>query len=285
MSSSSRRRSSRACLFVLLALLLCLVPAAIAVRNMAEPEPPQAATPEAEEVAEVEEAPVSPAFAPAPAPVPPRPTPRPDKELIKLPPIVLNAGRGLRANETAAIAMSRNVMSAQAQMQATGLIDEDGDGTGEFGTFAEMSGSLVLRGGTRPMVPPVLSSAFRKVDASGHVTRSGYVYAIYLPRAGGWGCKEQGHGGLAAGLVDTDLAEKTWCVYAWPLAYGKTGRRTYMANQTGDVVATDCATYSGANGPRCDAAFVPDPSSTSTIAGKVALGAKGNDGNVWKQVN
>jgi Protein of unknown function (DUF2950) len=268
---------------VLLALLLCLLPVAIVVqRNVAPAPPPTLAV---EEAAPVEaDATAQAATAPAPTPAAaPVTTPGAKRELIKLPPIVLNKGN--RANETAAIATSRNAMSAQAQFQASSSVDEDNDGTGEFATFAEMSGAIPLRGGTRHMNPPVLSGAFKTVDAAGRITRSGYVYAIFLPQPGGWGCAEQGYGGLNAGVVDPDLAETTWCMYAWPVKYGVTGKRTFMANQTGDVLATDDARYSGANGPQAGAAFARDSGGASTITGKTAIGAKSNDGNLWKQVN
>ena len=41
----------------------------------------------------------------------------------------------LNANESAAIATLRNVISAQSQVQAQGAIDVDQDGIGEYGFF------------------------------------------------------------------------------------------------------------------------------------------------------
>ena len=46
----------------------------------------------------------------------------------------------LNANESAAIATLRNVISAQAQIKAQAAIDVDSDGIGEYGLFAEMAG-------------------------------------------------------------------------------------------------------------------------------------------------
>ena len=45
----------------------------------------------------------------------------------------------LSANETAAIATLRNIISAQAQFQQGAKADTDADGTGEYGGFVEMS--------------------------------------------------------------------------------------------------------------------------------------------------
>jgi prepilin-type N-terminal cleavage/methylation domain-containing protein len=192
----------------------------------------------------------------------------------------------LNANETAAIATLRNISSAQAQFQATAKADTDNDGTGEFGCFVELSGASDVRADTDVGVlnPPVLSGAFRTPDAtSGLVSRSGYYFAIYLPDAGGVGVLADLDG---FGLVDGDLAETTWCCYAWPVNYGNSGNRTFMVNQTGDVVNTEDETYNG------DAAgAVPPPhagfigGAGDSITGLTAVGTAGGDGNVWRQVN
>jgi len=185
----------------------------------------------------------------------------------------------LNSNETAAIATLRNIISAQAQFQSTSRADENVNGVGEYGTFAEMSGAVGVRGGA-VLNPPVLSTAFRAVNANGQVSRSGYLYSIYLPLANGAGEPEVGGGGMAAGTLDPDLAETTWCCYAWPANYGNTGNRTFFVNQGGDITATEDSTYSGtASAPGSDAAFV----NGGTITGQQAAGVVGADGNTWRQ--
>jgi prepilin-type N-terminal cleavage/methylation domain-containing protein len=188
----------------------------------------------------------------------------------------------LNSNETAAIATLRNIISAQSQFQTTSRADENNNGVGEYGTFGEMSGSIGIRGNA-VLNPPVLSTAFRTVNANGEVTRSGYFFAMYLPDATGAGLNEVAGGGADAN-VDADLAETTWCAYAWPANFGNTGNRTFFVNQGGDIVATEDATYSGsgaANRPDFDAAF--SQNSTATITGNVATGMTGRDGNFWRQ--
>src|SRR5512145_1141555 len=89
----------------------------------------------------------------------------------------------LSANEAAAIATLRSISSSQAQLQSSSAIDTDGDGGGEYGYFAEMSGVLPMRigvggvaavgvVGTDELSPAVLSTAFGNVDANGFVSRS-----------------------------------------------------------------------------------------------------------------
>jgi hypothetical protein len=119
------------------------------------------------------------------------------------------------------------------------------------------------------------------LNASGEVARSGYVFAVYLPDVAGGGLPEAANGG-ADPSVDADLAETTWCCYAWPANAGSTGRRTFFVNQGGDIVATEDPGYSGSGGG-------PDPESSfsgagATITGNVATGMTGRDGNFWRQV-
>ncbi len=183
-----------------------------------------------------------------------------------------------RANETAAVATSRNAVSAQAQFQHSAKVDTDGDGTGEYGGFMELSGAT--NGRMRAaLVPPVLSRTFRGLSENGEVLRNGYYYRVYLPDANGQGIGEPQEGFTDQSGIDADLSETTWCMYAWPEEYGVTGTKTFMVNQGGDTFATDDRRYSGSgNGPKPNAAFTTDG-----IVGSPKHDKRGNDGNVWKQ--
>lgn len=187
----------------------------------------------------------------------------------------------LSANETAAIATLRNIISAQAQFQQSAKADEDNDGTGEYGGFIELSGAAAGRMAA-VLVPPVLSGAFRVLNAAGEVSRSGYFFTMFLPDNNGAGVQEP-QTGYATGVgQDSDLSETTWCCYAWPVNYNQSGNRTFFTNQGGDLVATESNAYSGTgNGPGGDAAFQV----ANAITGSVAIGGVGADGNTWKQVN
>ncbi|MHC4549505.1 MAG: type II secretion system protein [Planctomycetota bacterium] len=185
----------------------------------------------------------------------------------------------LNSNETAAIATLRNIISAQSQFQTTARADDNNNGVGEYGVFGELSGGSGVRGGAI-LNPPVLSTAFRAVNANGEVSRSGYLYTMFLPDVAGAGVAEVGGGGAGA-TVDPDISETTWCAYAWPSNYGNTGNRTFFVNQGGDIVASEDTAYSGTgNGPASNAAF---GGSGATITGSTATGMTGRDGNFWKQ--
>ena len=187
----------------------------------------------------------------------------------------------LNSNETAAIGTLRNIISAQAQFQATGRADENGNGVGEYGYLGELSAGVGVRGGAA-VKPPVLSSGFKIVSALGVVSRNGYLYILALPDVNGDGIAQQD-----VNLVDADLAETTWACYAWPQTHSTSGNRTFFVNQAGDIIATDDASYSGpaAAGAPFDAgsAFRGGGAATG-ITGIVATGVVGRDGNVWRQI-
>jgi len=191
----------------------------------------------------------------------------------------------LNANETSAISTLRNISTAQAQFQASSKADADNDGTGEFGYFGELSGGVGVRGGT-VMNPPVLSGAFRTLNASGMVSRSGYIFAVSLPSPSGHGYAEAPHPGGIPGLpLDSDLAETTWVCYSWPANYGNSGNRTFFVNQTGDITSADDSSYTGSvSYPFLQGAAFMTTNPVS-ITGQVAVGTTGNDTNMWRSVN
>jgi type II secretory pathway pseudopilin PulG len=198
------------------------------------------------------------------------------------------------ANEAAAIATLRSIASAQAQFQAVGIVDSDGDGVGEHGFFGELAGARPVRVGRQgrsawdpsgeALEPPVLSPAFAALadDGTGAVCvqRSGYVFQMWLPASttdgGPEGCAEPAAWPPRdASRVDPELAERFWCCYAWPASPGSTGNRVFFIDQEGDLLVCDGAgEYGGlfAQGgvqPAFDAAF--------NAGGGVAV-----DGLVWR---
>ena len=208
---------------------------------------------------------------------------------MKLDGLVAMASGGLEATrmhatESSAIATLKNISSAQAQCQASGVIDANGNSAGEYGFFAELAGSAPVRGNTQRMSPPVMSSAFGKVDGS-RVTRSGYVFQMFLPDAKAHGLAEAHTGGSGEVPVDHGQAEVLWCCYAWPTDCGKSGTRAFFVNQSGDVLASPNkgTRYCGwQHGPAFTAAF---RRGSATMADPVAANTVGNDAETWLVVN
>ncbi|MBL9079842.1 MAG: DUF2950 family protein [Planctomycetes bacterium] len=194
----------------------------------------------------------------------------------------------LNANESAAIATLKNISSAQSQCQASGVIDVNGNGAGEYGFFGELSGRVAVRNGTQTISPPVLSTAFGNVAAA-RVSRSGYVFQMFLPDTAAQGIEEDATGGDTDNGqgVDAGQSETLWCCYAWPQVFGNSGKRTFFVNQSGDVLATNSAVnqYSEATATRpiFSAAFL----GTGTIAmsARVAANTLASDGDRYTVVN
>jgi type IV pilus assembly protein PilA len=191
----------------------------------------------------------------------------------------------LNANESAAIATLKNISSGQSQCQASGVIDVNSNGQGEYGFFGELSGRTAIRGSTQSITPPVLSAAFGNV-ALARVSRSGYIFQMFLPDVAAAGIPETATGGDVANSqgVDAGQAEVLWCCYAWPATAGNSGNRTFFINQTGDVLATNGATVRYSNSvptvPTYDVAFSGAIGTTSMGVG-VAANTLGKDGNTW----
>jgi len=194
----------------------------------------------------------------------------------------------LNANESAAIATLKNICSAQAQCQASGDIDVNSNGSGEYGFFGELAGNVTVRNSTRRIDPPVMSTSFGNVTGS-VVERGGYAFQMFLPDASAQGVTEDATGG------DTDngqgvnpaSAETMWCCYAWPLAFGTSGMRTFFVNHRGDVLTTrgPALNYDqrGSVTPNWSAALLG--TGTMLMYSPVAANTLSSDGNYWFVIN
>jgi prepilin-type N-terminal cleavage/methylation domain-containing protein len=189
----------------------------------------------------------------------------------------------IQANESAAIAVMRSVSTAQAQFQRSAYCDEDGDGVGEYGMFAELGGSVAVRGnGTKS--PTDLTATMTNVTPSGEVRKSGYIFRMYLPAALGVGTPENPGGGIGAGVLDPDLAETHWCCYAYPMNYAQSGIRTFFANEHCELTDTDDELYTQNGCVDLLAGAAMLVGDVAHITGQVACGTVAADGNLWKPV-
>jgi prepilin-type N-terminal cleavage/methylation domain-containing protein len=202
----------------------------------------------------------------------------------------------LTANESGAISSLRSLYTAQSQAIASSSIDTDGDGASEFCYLAELAGKAPARisaagspaagtPGVDELRPSSLVASMGNVTGS-VVTRSGYIFQMWLPAAavGGAvaGIAEDATGGkLGAPFPDSDNGEAFWCAYAWPLRRGTSGNSTFFINQAGQMLMTDArgpVGYTGlASGPAFDAAFTKPADMSSATA----LNGPGADGKTW----
>jgi len=201
------------------------------------------------------------------------------------------------ANQVAALATMRNLVSCQAQVGVAAKIDADKDGKGEYATFLEMSGAVGVRKGFTAgppstsdfsakgevMNPTHLSSTFSVVTPTGFATKSGYVFTILLPDGGSpAGFAHEAGPAASASLsapVGVDLAETAWCAYAQPITFGGTGVPRFFVNQKGDILRSSNEVARGQGNSSAiagNSAFLG-----AGITSPAAVGTKGIDGDVW----
>ena len=195
----------------------------------------------------------------------------------------LLSGR-LVANETSAIGTLRSLSAAEAGFQARQIVDQDHDGLGEYGFLQELAGSIIPRGAANPLDPASISQALGNVDAAGIVTKSGYVYVMFLPSGAGNAVQEPPAGAFPpANAADANTQETVWCCYAIPHTIRNTGNRAFVINQQAAVFATanlgvqNYDLFSIAT-LLPEAAYEPG---VTNIAGKFASGVAAQDGAVW----
>ena len=159
-------------------------------------------------------------------------------------------GARTAADEAAALVALRAIATAQTQFQAGVRLDQDLDGTGEYGFLTELCGHGALR--ERAAVsPPVLSASFQPTAEPGVFTRGAYRFRVWLPGAAD--DPVAGAPDVVSG-VDPDRAESCWACLAWPSS-SRTGGRAFLINQQGTILATPAGSLAGAMDPTVSGPF------------------------------
>lgn len=187
----------------------------------------------------------------------------------------------LSANEAAAFSTMRSISSAEAQTQASGAIDIDGDGVGEYGFLGEMAGAVPLRGTNERLDPAVLSPSMGATQ-NGVLTRSGYMFQVWLPAA-------RGNGGVYESKqkdgkdVNTEAAEVNFLAYCWPLDAGNTGNRVWaLRSNVMYACQNPGGKYSSAEHmPKSDAMW-PAKKGVDPESGEAYIG---RDGLTWQVID
>lgn len=129
-------------------------------------------------------------------------------------------GEGEDPELAAMVMLGGIIATAERSFQDAALLDQDGDGVGEYATLPELLGEAAVPGAQAPaLLPPGLPQApvFRR-----------YRYAIFLPTADGRAAAERG----AADPRAADAQERRFVAYAWPAEVGA-GTRMFAIDQRG----------------------------------------------------
>ncbi len=179
------------------------------------------------------------------------------------------------ANTMSAIGTLKSMATSQAVFLNDAVVDQDKDGSGEYGFLQELSGHSILRGRDIKASPSYLSTVFVP-NEQGICMKGGYCYKLFMPA-------EDGYIGESYPLPDQkpsqkviDLQESKYIIYAWPAKYGNTGHSAFVLDASCRIWSCDNRTqrYSGTeHAPQFNAAM--PPGSTEIREGF------GQDGEYW----
>ena len=198
----------------------------------------------------------------------------------------------MSANETAAVGTLRTLIASQVQFKGAAIVDQDNDGTGEYGFFQELTGTAPPRI-VAPQVPAIvrpgeyITQGLGNVDAAGIASKSGYHFYMYLPTGAAGNIGETNP--LAAGVAANAVAQESHFIcYAWPATFGSSGKRCFVVNQQAEVytarnMAGGVALYNGAGAvPAGNAAIDPAYPTPADLAGPFPNpGVAAVDGQLW----
>lgn len=182
------------------------------------------------------------------------------------------------ADQRLVVGSLRSVVLAQIQCQTRAVSDLDHDGRGEALALDQLAGLRSLPGATTTLQPPALAASLGAIGANGIATSRGYLFALYLPDAGGNAVLATA---ANAGSIDPALAERAWSCVAWPQTRGRTGNAAYFVNQAGEILIAEQATYDGTGSVPPGGAALVGVGPNVLIGGSLAIGVAGADGNVW----
>ena len=200
----------------------------------------------------------------------------------------------MSSNETATVGALRTLVASQAQFRGAVVVDQDGDGVGEYGYFQELAGAANPRTVGNQIPTDVRPGEYATqvlgiVSREGIVMKNDYCFKMFLPSTSGPAGETSP---LPAGSAeDADLQEQAFICYAWPVAFDSSGKRCFVVNQRGDVFtaknsdSADNPIYDGVNKiPDATAAFFKDDENARNFIGNfpdIDNGEQGNDGQIW----
>ena len=167
----------------------------------------------------------------------------------------------IAANEGSAIGTMRTLSTSEAQFQSQSLVDQEGDGTGEFGLLGELTGSTNMRSKAMKAAPTFITRALSPALQDAWGQKSGYYFQVYLPAGTDTGAVTTDNGTNDAISLSTNAnnQETKWRGYAWPVSGGTSGNRAFAIDQAAEVYAT----------PNVDTTNTPpDPVYTGTTSGE-----------------
>jgi len=188
------------------------------------------------------------------------------------------------ANETSALATLKMISTGQEQFKNAVCVDVNVNGVGEYGFLQELAGTSPCRtagglDGPTNAAAPFIPRIMGMTDVQGRVMKSGYYFKLYLP-----GKEQAVSAGARVPAGDAGLAaarETRYCVYAWPIEFGRTGYRAFFIDMQGQPYSTSSPAYSGEMSPAPGAAYSSKSEKANNLDGPVDSNEPASDGNFW----
>jgi hypothetical protein len=175
----------------------------------------------------------------------------------------------------------KNIFAGQEQFRTQCCVDDDVDGTGEYGLLSELSGARKYRGSRKSYKNCSWISEAYRPDAKGIASVGGYHFIIYLV-----GEKKSFHMVKDAVKENADKREEDYVVYAFPIISGKSLNRVFAMNSQGEImyIQNKDHRWGGSNIPPPGLAY-RDGKDPAVGSGEfVRAGDKGGADEPWKVV-
>jgi hypothetical protein len=145
----------------------------------------------------------------------------------------------------------KTVCTSEEQFKNQVLVDQDLNGTGEYGFLSELAGTAPPRGAGAPVSGnPFLPAAFGEVDDKGVACKSGWCLKAYLPRGPDSALEEARGARPGKDPEAAPLQERRFVAYAWPMKRGRTGTLLGVIDPQGQVFVMPCPPeFSGPGNP------------------------------------
>lgn len=143
----------------------------------------------------------------------------------------------ISSNESSAIGSLRSISTSEVQFQQQALVNQDLDGSGEYGLLDELGGIKTLAVSGEVADPAFITAGLApNLADDGIGDKSGYLYKCFLP--GDIQDDATAERAASNDAATIDLQEQKFRVFAWPTSAETTGIRAFAVDQGGDVLST-----------------------------------------------
>lgn len=168
------------------------------------------------------------------------------------------------SNEASAQGSLKAINTGQEQFKSAVCVDQNLNGTGEYGYLCELGGLVACRNNTGTIAAPAFAKTGNTFTANPYIPRilgnvpaaapfvsskSGYHFDLWLPLTANTAGDD--YTGDAQALIAAGMQETGYIAYGWPQNAGRTGVRVFTIDPSGQPYswANTASTFSGTTAP------------------------------------